>query len=211
MNQTFLNTLALSGGDWVIWGLYLCSVIAVAIMIERGVVLVREARDFRALRAGLLRALAEDLSGLEKAVHRHHGAASRILKAGLTQAGRGAAGVEDMLASATLEERLRLEKRLLVLGTLGNNAPFIGLFGTVLGVIKAFHDLSQLSAGPEVVMKGLSEALIATAVGLFVAIPCVVGFNYFQKKVRDLMAGTEALARLMLAQIRAGKEIAAKG
>ncbi|MBI5211132.1 MAG: MotA/TolQ/ExbB proton channel family protein [Elusimicrobia bacterium] len=204
MNDTFLQALALSGGDWVIWGLYLCSVIAVAIVIEKGVVLVREMRDFQALRTALLRSLGEGMAALEKVAGRHHGAAARILRAGLTQAGRGAAGVEDLLASATLEEKLRLEKRLLVLGTLGNNSPFIGLFGTVLGVIKAFHDLSQASAGPEVVMKGLSEALIATAVGLFVAIPCVVAFNYYQKKVRDLMAGTEALAKLMLAQIRAG-------
>ena len=102
-------------------------------------------------------------------------------------------------------ERQFLERRLLILGTLGNNAPFIGLFGTVLGVIKAFHDLAQAgSAGPEVVMQGLSEALIATAVGLFVAIPAVMAYNYFQKRVNDLLGETDSLVRLLLAKLKEG-------
>ncbi len=202
MNLSFLNVVALSGGDWVIYGLLLCSVVAVAIIIERGVLLAKEGRKFRSLRTAMLKDLGSDMATLEKTIHRHEGAAGRILRAGLTQAQHGTAGVEDLLASASLEEKIKLERRLVALGTLGNNAPFIGLFGTVLGVIKAFHDLSQASAGPEVVMRGLSEALIATAVGLFVAIPCVVGYNYYQKKVRDLFAGTESLGRLMLAQVR---------
>ena len=96
-----------------------------------------------------------------------------------------------------------MEKRLLILGTLGNNAPFVGLFGTVLGVIRAFHDLAQnATAGPEVVMAGLSEALIATAVGLFVAIPCVISYNYFKKQVEDLLSTTETLSRLILSHLR---------
>ena len=103
-------------------------------------------------------------------------------------------------------ERQHLERRLLILGTLGNNAPFIGLFGTVLGVIKAFHDLAQsASAGPEVVMQGLSEALIATAVGLLVAIPSVIAYNYFQKRVNDLLGQTDALVHLLMAQLKSTK------
>ena len=205
MNLMFLKTLALTGGDWVIWGLLLCSILAVGIMIERGILIRREEKHFRALRATLLKNLDADPRSLEKTLKAHKGATSRILQAGFSQAVHGAAGVEDLLVAASLEERGLLEHRLLILGTLGNNAPFIGLFGTVLGVIKAFHDLAEATAGPEVVMKGLSEALIATAVGLFVAIPCVVGFNLFSKKVKDLLAGTESLSRIMLAHIRSGR------
>mgnify|MGYP001587697424 CR=1 FL=1 len=202
MDLSFLRTLALTGGDWVIWGLLLCSVAALAVVIERGMLLQREEKDFEALRASLLDGV-EDLESVEKTVKKHHGASGRILKAALAQSRHGAAGVEDLLVAATLDERAKLEKRLLVLGTLGNNAPFVGLFGTVLGVIKAFNDLAQSGAGPEVVMTGLSEALIATAVGLFVAIPCVVGYNYFSKQVRDLLAGTESLGRVVVAKVRA--------
>lgn len=205
MNLGLLKTLALTGGDWVIYGLLLCSVVAVAVMIERGMLLSREGRSFRALREALMKELGSDIGSLEKTVKRHQGAAARILNTALTQAEHGPAGVEDLLVAASLQERGFLERRLLVLGTLGNNAPFIGLFGTVLGVIKAFHELAQTGAGPEVVMQGLSEALIATAVGLFVAIPCVVGYNYFSKQVRDLLSGTESLGRFLLAPIRSGK------
>jgi biopolymer transport protein ExbB len=205
MDIALLRTLALTGGDWVIWGLLACSVVAVAIIIERGILLAREDKSFRALREALMRERGADLATLEKTVSRYEGAAGRILKTALTQSEHGPAGVEDLLVATSLEEKIRLERRLLALGTLGSNAPFIGLFGTVLGVIRAFHDLSESGAGPEVVMQGLSEALVATAVGLFVAIPCVVAYNYLSKKVRDLLSGTESLGRFLLAQIRQGK------
>jgi biopolymer transport protein ExbB len=197
--------LALTGGDWVIWGLLLCSVAAIAIIIERWILLKKEHGHFKGLRRQMLKNLDENPKDLEKLLKTHPGSSSRILQAGFSQAQHGAAGVEDLLVAASLDEKEFLERRLLVLGTLGNNAPFVGLFGTVLGVIKAFHDLAQSGAGPEVVMSGLSEALIATAVGLFVAIPCVVGFNYYSKQVKDLLAGTEALGRVLLAHVRAGK------
>ena len=204
MNLDSLKSLAASGGDWVIYGLLLCSVVALAVMIERTIVLRREQRRLDALSEDILRKLetrdALELAGIAR---RHPGAASRILQAGLAQAGSGAAGVEDHLAAAGILEKRRVEHRLLVLGTLGNNAPFIGLFGTVLGVIKAFHDLAKSTAGPEVVMQGLSEALVATAVGLFVAIPCVIGYNYLSKKARDILAQTESLGRMLTARIPA--------
>jgi biopolymer transport protein ExbB len=206
LELTSFRTLALAGGDWVIWGLLLCSVIAVAVIIERAMLLKRETEDFEALRQALIGKRDADLDDAEKTVAKHQGAAGRILKTALAHAHHGPEGVADLLVASSLEEKARLEKRLLVLGTLGNNAPFVGLFGTVLGVIKAFNDLgADAGAGPEVVMRGLSEALIATAVGLFVAIPCVVAFNFLNKRVRDLLSGTESLGRFLLAQVRASK------
>jgi len=143
--------------------------------------------------------LAEgDRAGIGGALKAAEGAGARILSRSLQTGARAAA--EDRVTAAALDERRFLEKRLLILGTLGSNAPFVGLFGTVLGVIRAFHDLAEHSgAGPEIVMKGLSEALIATAVGLFVAIPSVIAYNYLQKQVKDLLSGVESLSRLILA------------
>lgn len=90
-------------------------------------------------------------------------------------------------------EKGKLEKGLTILATLGSNAPFIGLFGTVLGIIHAFGELSQAQVGTQAVMAGISEALIATAIGLLVAIPAVVAFNAFQKQVRTLLTEGEVL------------------
>ncbi len=86
------------------------------------------------------------------------------------------------------ELRIALDKRLGILATFGNNAPFIGLFGTVLGVIKAFNDLGASSEfGVKVVMEGISQALVSTALGLFVAIPSVIAYNYFVRKMKFLL------------------------
>ena len=131
------------------------------------------------------------------------GLPAQVLSSGLAHLPKGAGSVEESMTAATFREKQRLEKRLMILGTLGNNAVYIGLFGTVLGVIKAFHDLAQEgSAGPEVVMQGLSEALIATAVGLLVALPCVVAYNIFQKQIKDLLSETEAMARAILVHLK---------
>lgn len=184
MNHSPLMSLALTGGGWVIWALILSSVGAVAVVYDRWKLLKEERAALDALRGPVLAAAkAGDPEAAEKALRAHPGAAARIL-----------AEVDDLDAALADEKRF-LEGRLLWLGTLGNNAPFIGLFGTVLGVIKAFHDLAESGAGPEVVMAGLSEALVATAVGLLVAIPCVLAFNGLQKAVRDILSETEALGR----------------
>ncbi len=84
-------------------------------------------------------------------------------------------------------------------------APFVGLFGTVLGIIKAFHDLAMMggsSGGATAVMAGISEALVATAIGLLVAIPAVIAYNYFNKKVREFAAKAETIERMILAHLR---------
>ena len=174
--------LALTGGGWVIWLLILSSVGAVAVAYDRFKLFKEESQALASLRPAFLSALASaDLDAAAKAVKANPGAAARVLSE------------PDHLPSALSDEKRRLEGRLLWLGTLGNNAPFVGLFGTVLGVIKAFHDLAESGAGPEVVMAGLSEALVATAVGLLVAIPSVLAFNLLQKQLRDLLSETEAL------------------
>lgn len=198
--KSLLMTLALTGGDWVIWALALASVAAVAAIIDRFLLLKAEREALDALRPPLLAAVAgEDLDAARKALGAHPGSASRALAEALDHLDRGHRAAEEHLQAALADERRGLERRMLLLGTLGNNAPFIGLFGTVLGVIKAFHDLAQSGAGPEVVMAGLSEALVATAVGLLVALPCVFAFNALNKRVKDLAGETQALGRRLLA------------
>ena len=130
----------------------------------------------------------------------------RVAFAGLSEFQRGRTAAAEAMASAKSLERLSLEQRLGILGTLGNNAPFIGLFGTVLGIIKAFADLARnhASGGADVVMAGISEALVATAVGLLVAIPAVIAYNTLQGRVRRSMGRIDAMAHLILSACRDG-------
>ena len=110
------------------------------------------------------------------------------------------------MGGALALQRLRLERGLAYLGTLGNNAPFIGLFGTVIGIILAFEKLGQAGAmagaasgsAPGEVMASIAEALVATAIGLAVAIPAVAAYNYFQRRIKSILAATEALSKLLL-------------
>ena len=137
---------------------------------------------------------------------RHAGAAARARVGERRSGGPGAAPSADIEAAtegAKAREKLRLERNLAFLATLGSNAPFVGLFGTVLGIIKAFHDLAGNQAGgPSVVMAGISEALVATAVGLMVAIPAVVAFNYFNRRVRSFMCKVEWAAHLAATELK---------
>lgn len=108
--------------------------------------------------------------------------------------------MQEYTSTALMAEKRNLERRLVILSTLGNNTPFIGLLGTVLGIMKAFRDLAlQGDAGPAVVMKGISEALVATAFGLAVAIPCVIAYNGLAKAVKDRLSAAEEISRLITA------------
>jgi biopolymer transport protein ExbB len=112
----------------------------------------------------------------------------------------GSKGLEEAFNSYALTERPELEKFLNFLATVGSNAPYIGLLGTVLGIMKAFNDLaSSAEAGQQTVMAGISLALVATAAGLFVAIPAVISYNYYQRQVRGVLSGLDAVKELCLA------------
>jgi biopolymer transport protein ExbB len=206
LTQKFL-VFTLFGAGWVLWLLVGLSVVSVAIMIERAVFL-SSARLPESLWSELRRKLgAGDVDTARRLLEGKGGIEASVAREGLSALDRGAGAVAETMTGARTRERLALERNLAILGTLGNNAgnnaPFIGLFGTVLGIIKAFHDLGQnQGGGAAVVMAGISEALVATAVGLLVAIPAVIAFNYFQRRVRSRLARTDELAHLILSRVR---------
>ncbi|MFA5161769.1 MAG: MotA/TolQ/ExbB proton channel family protein [Elusimicrobiales bacterium] len=119
--------------------------------------------------------------------------------------------LEELMASKRQEERLTLESNLGILGTMGNVAPFIGLFGTVVGIIKAFGNLAASGVGgASAVSKGISEALVATAAGLLVAIPAVVVFNYFTRKIKLLVTEMEVVSSRLSVLLPGAVEAAGK-
>jgi biopolymer transport protein ExbB/TolQ len=119
-------------------------------------------------------------------------------------------GRDEVLSAMELSGRREiagLERYLGVLGTIGATAPFVGLFGTVLGIIRAFSDLAgETGAGPSVVAAGVSEALVATAAGLFVAIPAVMAYNFFVRAARRQSLELETLAAGFTESLLSGPE-----
>src|SRR5690606_35221956 len=112
-----------------------------------------------------------------------------------------AKAASEAMASATAIGRLRLERRLSFLGTLGNNAPFVGLLGTVIGIVQAFNELERAGLGGSAssdIMGGSAEARVATAIGLAVAIPAVAAFSYCQRGIRATLGNAEALEHIVL-------------
>jgi biopolymer transport protein ExbB len=121
---------------------------------------------------------------------------------------KGHKGLSELLQGKIIEKKVFLEKRLSILNTLGNNAPFIGLLGTVLGVIKAFYNLGLMGdTGTELVMKSISTALLATAAGLFVAIPVVMANNYFSKNVKIIIHNMEIISMEFMASMVHNKSV----
>lgn len=128
---------------------------------------------------------------------------TNVIKVGLSNREKMPENISEMMESSRMLERITLERFLGVLGTLGNSAPFIGLLGTVIGIIRAFKLLEVAgSAGPTAVMVGIAEALITTAMGLFVAIPCAIMFNYFMNRVKNFSAEMEVASKELMVLIR---------
>jgi len=133
--------------------------------------------------------------------------AGRIYKEVLRQS--AAATPEDLDQLSTerrFEEMERLKGMLWVLGTVASSAPFIGLFGTVVGIVKAFHSMAIMgSGGFAVVAGGISEALVATALGLFVAIIALISYNYFQVRLDRIEAALTIGSTRVIEALRVGR------
>ena len=197
--------VTLSSAEWVLWVLVCLSVLSIAIMLERGVYFARNRlSDSESLAVRLARG---ELEAVRVAIQGKKGMEAAVIREGLASSSQGADTVEQVIASTMARERPQYERFLSFLGTLGNNAPFIGLFGTVLGIIKAFHDLGASAvkgaAIQQTVMAGISEALVATAVGLAVAIPAVVAFNIFNRQLKTLTSRANALGHALVGSLRA--------
>jgi biopolymer transport protein ExbB len=206
------------GASWVLWLLLALSVVSLAIMLERAWLFWSLRDDAATLMRDLGRFLrGGDMEGARQRLEQSPSAEAAVVIAGIVEADLGPDAAEEAMAGASALQRIKLERRLAYLGTLGNNAPFIGLLGTVIGIVGAFEEFGKgaanvlpaagASAGPsEAVMRNIAEALVATAVGLIVAIPAVFAFNTFQRIVKTTLSNTDALGHVLLAHLKARGE-----
>jgi biopolymer transport protein ExbB/TolQ len=201
MTQVIFQLFTRAGAEWVMDLLAVLSVLSIAVILERGLYFLRRGAEI----PGIVEHLkAGRLAEARAAVGGRKGLEAEVALAALDAAGGGPAAVQEAVACAVAESRPAYERGLSFLGTLGNNAPFLGLFGTVVGIIRAFSDLAvggPKGAGAAAVMSGISEALVATAVGIFVAIPAVVGFNAYMRRLRTLTTRGEAIGHALASHL----------
>ena len=177
--------------------LFLCSLVAITFILER-VLYFRRINLNSGMFIPMLQSSLRDggaKAGLDLC-QRYQAPLAIVVGAGLQSYTPSGKGVVELMEAAALEEKVKMERYLNILGTLGNIAPFIGLLGTVVGIIRAFGDLAVSgSGGPSVVAAGIAEALITTAAGLLVAIPAVVAYNYFLRRIGTVMTEIEATTK----------------
>ena len=203
MTRTLFDVFTRAGAEWVMYALLALSVASVAVILERALFFRRHGRSHADVLGELL--AAGSLEDARALVEGEEGLEAEVVRAAIHAAPYGSASVAELVASTIRRERPAYERGLGFLGTLGSNAPFLGLFGTVVGIIKAFADLgigTAKGAGAAPVMAGLSEALVATAVGIFVAIPAVVAFNAFNRKLKATVTRAESLAHALASHLQ---------
>ena len=209
MNLTaLLMKVALLGAEWVLWLLLLLSAISIAIACEKAFYFYRTRLSILSVSEEFQKTLYRH--GSQKArelLKRYEGSPQiRIVMAGIDEDSGTRTAVENAMIARKAVEKTRMEKYLTFLSTLGNNAPFIGLFGTVLGIMGAFYKLHlNVTGGTNVVMKDISEALVATAAGLFVAVPAVIFTNVFRQKIKRTLSDATVLAAVLLNYLESTK------
>jgi biopolymer transport protein ExbB/TolQ len=190
------------GAEWVLWLLVILSIGSVSIMIERARYFATRRLDVEALARDVRAAVRK--GDVDATVKRWSGSdhiAAVVAVAGLRESARGPEATAEAMVGARAAKRPELERNLSILGTLGNNAPFIGLFATCIKIIQAFASLGGEEPSNRI-MKLIAAALIATAVGIFVAIPAVAAYNVFQRRVRLAVAAADTVAHALLAELR---------
>jgi biopolymer transport protein ExbB/biopolymer transport protein TolQ len=201
------------GATWVLYVLVAMSMLSIGIMVERWFYFRARAGSTDALADGLLNALKRgDRRAAEELLTRDRSIEAEVLLPVLAWLDGGPDSVSEALEASLIRKRSDLERGLTWLGTLGNNAPFLGLFGTVIGIIQAFHMLGSSGAGGNQAAMGnvivaISEALIATGVGLVVALPAVVGYNLTQKRVSNVENNVQQIGKQLLALLKADDKL----
>jgi biopolymer transport protein ExbB len=190
--------------EWVLYLLLAISLASIAVMVERTLFYRRRRLELTPLRTAFSGALAKgSYDEAAKLLGAHDTLETNVVLFALREHASGPDAVEDLLLGATQKERERYDERLGLLATISSTAPFIGLFGTVLGIIHAFKDLAANSQdAASSTMAGVAEALVTTAVGLLVAIPALIAFNAFKSRVKLAVNNTQFLSRILLAHLK---------
>jgi biopolymer transport protein ExbB len=212
LSRVFVDFAQL-GANWVLWLLIGLSIVSIGVMIDRALWLRKRDTDTdrftRELRSAFDRG---EIDRLQTKYMDSPAVPIQVGLRGLSVRERGADAVAEAMHGERARWRRAADRNLIVLGTLGNNVPFVGLFGTVLGVINAFQHLAMKSANAEQeTLSNIAEALSATAIGLLVAIPAVIAFNFFSRRVRVIMGGADEVAHAVLSQIHGAERAAAAG
>lgn len=188
-------------GGIVMFPLLFFSLAIVVVFIERLITYHRLKVNTREILIQIRKALLEERNAdlAVKVCEKYKGPVASVLKAAILKYGQPKEEIEKTIEAASVYEMARIEKRLIWLATSANVSPMFGFLGTVTGMIKSFDALAKVGlSNPGLVAAGISEALITTAFGLFIAIPSQIFYNYFMSRVNKFVHDIEASANILL-------------
>ncbi len=210
LSNLFLG-IALLGAEWVLYLLVLLSILSVALIIERVLFYKSAQKGMSEFKDHVRKVVTQKqwdraLSTAEERSKQVQGAdfETTLTHALVNHKGSQQEVLNEVAQEVLLSTKVKWEKNLSILATIGSNAPFVGLFGTVIGIIQAFREISSqsgMSVGAHKISEGLSDALVATAVGILVAIPATVAFNLFQRRVRAALTEAEAFKSFLVSRL----------
>ena len=192
-------------GGFVMEILILCSIISTAIMAERLFYFWKKSRMKRAVFMELMRRALQkgEIKEALTVCGNTRTPFAAVIYAGLNLQSKEEKEIANAMEREMIVEIHQLERYTDIIGTIGSTAVYIGLLGTVWGIIRAFEDISRIgSGGVNVVMRGISEALVCTAAGLIVAVPAVMAYNYFVKRINSFVTDMELCSSEILDLIR---------
>ncbi|MDR1196326.1 MAG: MotA/TolQ/ExbB proton channel family protein [Endomicrobium sp.] len=193
--KSFFEILQLGG--WTLYVLIFASILSVTVILFKLIEFWGKSKTTRIEFVSKIvkRLKKNDMEGAIEICDNTNSPMSSIAKAGITAHIEKNKNIGEAMEREIMIETVKLERFITILGTIGSIAVYIGLFGTVLGIIRAFHDISQVgSGGISIVIGGVSESLIATAAGLFVAIPAVIAYNFLTKLIDKFVVNMEYCA-----------------
>jgi len=202
-DKTFWEIFQLGG--FTMYILLFCSLLSITILLERIIYYRKRSQISRADFMARIRGVLQK-AGIKKTLEICKETLTpfaNVVYSGIQLHGHQEREIANAMERETTIETAKLERFISIVGTIGNTAVYIGLFGTVLGIIRAFHDIAAAgSGGMSVVIGGVAEALVCTAAGLFVAIPAVIIFNYFTRRVGHFVDDMELSASELIDLIR---------
>ncbi len=210
MFKNFTVWEAMRIGGPVMYVLIICSILSIAVTIERLFYFYQRSRIERAALMEMIKQalLGGDMKKALKICADIRSANSSVLMVGLHASNLDEKEITEAIDRQIIIETNDLQRRTAIVGTIGSTAVYIGLLGTVFGIIETFRDISQIgSGGIDVVIRGISAALVCTAAGLFVAIPAIIAYNYFVQRINGFVIDMELCASEVVSLMKVSKKI----
>ncbi len=196
-----LYQIAEASANFILYFMGFLSIVSLSIILERLIILKKISSSSKKISKKFKEVIeTQDTRQMLQMSEYDQTVEGKALKYGMNYLNNNSIeGLDELFSSYKTLEKPKLEGNLYILGTIASNAPYIGLLGTVMGIMKAFNDLgNHPGQGNEVVMTGIGHALVSTAVGLALAIPAVIAFNFFSKKVALILSNIDATKDLCL-------------